>query len=409
MLASQCFKPIRPDDDILMVNVMPRALNDRERELFERVWPQGIPSGERVIYEAVDLAQRPMVLDRLEAAWAAEHGVPWHKAAEPVGLKRAALYSLRKGWRENGLSGVIPYDTRRERSLTAPVEDPLRVRASALLRSVQRGFRNVDLAKQILAEEPGPEGETVNERLGRLQRIERIVQRERRAFAKDPDFLRAAYGSGLIVDVTAVSILIDDPEPGLAVIAAVLDEASGLVLGSSLGPRDKVARSQIDAVEDALKFLDRHHSDVGTADDRCDLVIRLAPEASGQEFAGALPREHFADLTVLATPRGSFGSGIVQATGPRIGRIPLAPRSTLAVELGEFLRTRHVERATLHRARALWGREVARHNAPIVRTLIQAGLADGDGPSRGAMANALEAIGRALRGSSPGLSPRSSS
>lgn len=338
-----------------------------------------------------------MVLARLEAAWRAEKDEPWRPLADRLGIRRSAFYHLRQGWRDHGLSGVIPHDTRKGRRISADRKDPAREIVRDLLRSAKRGVRNVDLAKSLLtAEDKSPDGdESYNARLSRLQRLERLVQHERKELAKDVDYLRENYGQRLIIDLTAINIVLQAPQPVVAIAAVVVDEASGLVMGSALGTLEKAVALQHSAIFSAIRFVADHHGDVRSTDSVCDVFLTPAPGGSPVDRDGTL-RSAVRDLEISPSGAYGFGRALVQVAGPRIGRLVVAPRRTLGIDVEEYLTTRLAEMLQPEMARAVWEREVSRHNEPVVDALTRAGLLDGAGSSAGQIAAALTAVAASL-------------
>ena len=365
----------------------------REREVFKRVWPDGMPADQRVIYEAVPPSRRPLVVERLDAAWRALNGEAWEPLAQELGLKRSAFYDLRNGWRDRALSGVIPYDKRAGRRIKTKPKDPLRKKARDLLLAREGGGRNVDVAKRLLRDAEKRTGDlSENARLAALQRMERLVQDERRALAGDLDYLRASYGQRVIVDLSAVNIILEEPRRAFAVAAMVLEDASGLVLGSALGTLDDALATQRHAVRSAIAFVRRHRADVDPAGPLSDVTLTMAPglrcdEAEGEDLAKAVR-----NFSVFRNSPYGFGRSIVQAIGPRVGRVVVAPRRTLAIDVEQYLESRLAEVLSKNAAGATWNREVLRHNEAIISGLTKAGLFDGNGPSNGSMAIALKAV-----------------
>lgn len=373
----------------------------REQQVFGAVWPDGIPASERVIYEAVPPEDRPQVIERLDAAFRAANGEPWKPLADKLGLKRSAFYDLRNGWKERKLSGVIPYDRRVGRRLVIKEQDPLRSSARDLLRSRDRGTRNVDIAKRLLETHGGlAEDAGYNARLSALQRIERLVQEERRELARDRVYLERAYGQRIVIDLTAVSIVLDLPDPSLAVVAIVLEEASGLIMGSVLDTLDDAAGAQAAAIDASIEFLQQRKADVAVSGLMADLVVTLAPGSRPDSTGEAELAEKVRDLDV-GHGTYAFGQNLVQTVGPRVGRMTLAPRRTLTIDAAKHLENRKADLMTLSMARARWEREVTRHNQPILEGLAEAGLVDCAGAGDGVMARALRATSNYLSGIYP--------
>jgi hypothetical protein len=86
----------------------PETLHDREIELVARVWPEGMPTRDRVVLDALPAGDRSRILKRLEAVWRADCGEPLGPLADLAGLKRAAFFNLRRSWRAKSLAGLVP-------------------------------------------------------------------------------------------------------------------------------------------------------------------------------------------------------------------------------------------------------------------------------------------------------------
>lgn len=373
----------------------------RQGAVTGMVWPNGIPSRDRVLLDSIPIRERGRVLDRLEAVWRAERGEPLGPLADLAGLKRVAFYNLRSAWRANSLAGLVPNQTRSGRRVAAGEDDPLRARASMYL-NADPGRRNVDIAKTLLDEnrslvvDDGP-----NAALVVLQRLERLVQHERRALASDPDFLRGAYGLGMILDVTAVSIVLDEGERSLAIAAMLVDTASGLILGSALGNHDAVEQLQLDALADGLDFIARRKADLPPSRVTAPDLGLMIPATMDAEKVGELLRPHVRELFVGWVGGFSFGAQLVQNIGPRVGRMVLNPRRTLTVDVEQFLEKRIALVATLAEAKAIWALEVDRHNVNRIAALRKAEILDAQGLANGRLSTVIRAIAAALTRAHP--------
>jgi hypothetical protein len=360
------------------------SFQDCEHEVLAMVWPEGMPTSDRLIFDAATDDQRRQVLKRLEAVWRADKGEPLAKLAELAGLKRAAFFNLRKAWRRHSLAGLVPHETRPGRRVSAKAEDPLRKRAAELLRR-EVGARNVDIAKLMLDEDKDhlllpDDAATTRARKIVLQSLERLVQHERHGLSLDKDFLRAAYGRGLVLDLTAVSIVVDSVIPSLAVVALLVETASGVIFGSALGKGKDTDQLQQKALASGEEFLKDHRADLVISRSKpVDLAMMLPPDANAVGVKELL--SPFVDNLVI---------------GPRIGRIAMAPRRTLDLDVDVFVERRVAPLMKLKEAQAVWNREVERHNADRVVALKDIGLVNGDGVTQGRMAKVIQAVAQAL-------------
>lgn len=348
--------------------------------LLDDVWPAGVPEREQLIWHGLLPDAREIVLARLDAVWRAERGEPWAPLAQKIGLGRSAFFRLRSLWRERSLEGIVPYARQAPRRLDVIEDAPVRVVAREMLLSSGIRHRNNELAKGVLERIPRDAiaATTVQ---GRLQAAERIVRHERRALATNGAWLLRNWGRRVVVDMSAVSIAIEG-EAQLAIAAVCIDAASGLVMGSRLGRLATAIETERSAVDEAWRFVRRHGADRNPADwPPCDLDIMLPnAEATGMDLDEL---KAVASSVELRSPSAyRFGTDLVQLIGPRMGRIPLAPRSTLSVGVAGFSKSRKVETLEAATADAFWQREVLRHNEPVLRAIEKADVfaaACGDG------------------------------
>ncbi|WP_375393486.1 hypothetical protein [uncultured Sphingomonas sp.] len=358
-----------------------------------------MPSRDRVVLDAVPAAGRRQLLDRLEAVWRAEQGEPLGPLADLAGLKRAAFYNLRVAWRAHSLAGLVPHDTRSGRRVDVGDDSPLRKEAETLLRANPLS-RNVDVARAMIDANPElvPDDAGPNHGLTVLQRLQRLVGDERRRLTADAAFVRAAYGGELVLDLTAVQIVLDGAERSLAVAAILMETASGIVLGSALGMKDDGRSLQRDALIAGLSFLSLNSADLPPLRDVTPgLGWMLPPDIEPDSLVG-LVEPHVGELMAGRAGGFSFGQQVLQIVGPRIGRTPLNPRRTLTadMEIDEYLKRRVAPVVTLKEARAIWAREVERHNADRVSALTKAGIVSAGVPD-GRLAAVIRAVLTALQ------------
>tara|TARA_A100001391_G_C5067850_1_gene277608 strand:- start:96 stop:1232 length:1137 start_codon:yes stop_codon:yes gene_type:complete len=369
----------------------------RTEKLLQALWPDGMPERDRVIFEGLLPDRRAEVIARLDAVWRAENGEPLAPLAKGIGLKRAAFYNLRQAWQERSLEGIIPNARRKPRRMKIALDSPLRALARSLIIEDGMTSRNLDIARR-LADDPLGIAEIFGrtEQI-RLQSAERLVRHERRALSREPDYLRNNFSRRLVIDMTAVSILLEGNSQ-LAVVAVVLDAGSGLVLGSALNRLETAVEIERAAVEEARRFIARSQVDktLGTGS-ACDLDIMLPTMATEPEDFGEL-REVTRKLDVRRPGTYGFGQELVQLIGPRMGRLPLAPRKTLSIDADPAALRRKVVELEPSQAGAYWDREVLRHNEPILNALAAANIL-GRGVPEGRMTAVLSAVDGLLLGS----------
>lgn len=367
---------------------------DEEQRITELVWPDGIPDRERIVLEGLTPERKAQALRRLEAVWRAERGENWRPLASGIGLGKAAFYNLRSAWRQRSLEGVIPFASRAPRRIRTDPGASIRKRARELILAAGMADRNVDIARALLDADPENADIGGTSDQTRLQWAVRLIRHERAALATDPDFLSANFGRRIAVDLSAASVVLKG-EAELAVVAVCIDTASRLIIGSGLGRLTTALELQRSALEDARLFLSRHCADRAPSIwPKCDLDLMLPPGLDGlkeQELLQSVTT--ILDVRVPGTY--AYGQEIVQLIGPRIGRLPVAPRKTLAVQYETIGTSRTVVELLPKDARAFWEREVLRHNTPIMAALSKAGLT-GIGVKHGRIADVLEALDAAL-------------
>lgn len=357
-----------------------------------------MPERDRSVLDALPAADRLRLFNRLEAVWRANEGEPLGPLAELAGLGRAAFFNLRRAWGKHGLAGLVPHEARAARRVRAGDDDPRRASALAALRASPTS-RNVDIARGMVAADRAivADCRTASEELVVLQRLERLVQHERRDLAADPAFLKKAYGVGLALDLTAVSIVLDEPDPALAVVALLFETASGVLLGSALGRADAGSTLQNRALLSGLGFIERHRADAPSSARLPDLALTLGEGLEPGPVEQAL-NSSVRELVVGRAGSLAFGQHAVQLIGPRVGRMVMNPRRSLRFDVERFRQERITQLLSLDGARLVWAREVARHNEPRLMALREAGLVDGAGIGDGRLAAVIRATRAALSG-----------
>ena len=361
-----------------------------EDRLLRAVWPDGIPQRDRVILDGLLPDRRAEAVARLNAVWRAQNGEPLAPLAEGIGLGRAAFYNLRQAWQERSLEGIIPNARRKPRRMKSALDSPVRALARSLIIEDGMTSRNLDIARKLIEDPVGNEEIVGKTEQIRLQWAERLVRHERRTLSRDTEYLRNNFARRLVIDLTAVSILLAGNDQ-LAVVAVVLDAGSGLVLGSALNRLETAVEIERAAVEEARRFITRNKVDgplePGQA---CDLDFMLPPGMTGSEDSREL-REVTRKLDLRRPGTYGFGQELVQLIGPRIGRIPLAPRKTLSIAADPAVLRRKVVELDPSQAGAYWDREVLRHNEPVLAALQAADIL-GSGVREGRMTAVLSAV-----------------
>lgn len=361
-----------------------------EDRLLRALWPDGMPERDRVIFDGLLPDRRAEVIARLDAVWRAQNGEPLAPLAEGIGLGRAAFYNLRQAWKERSLEGIIPNARRKPRRMKSALDSPLRALARSLIIEDGMTSRNLDIARRLAEDPVGTEEIFGRTEQIRLQWAERLVRHERRTLSRDREYLRKNFGRRLVVDLTAVSILLAGNRQ-LAVVAVVLDAGSGLVLGSALNRLETAVEIERAAVEEARRFITRNQVDSPLqSGPACDLDLMIPPGAPAPEDFQEL-REVTRNLDLRRPGTYGFGQELVQLIGPRMGRLPLAPRKTLAIDADPAVLRRKVVELDPSQAGAYWDREVLRHNEPVLASLRAADVL-GSGVREGQMTAVLSAV-----------------
>lgn len=363
-------------------------------KLLQRVWPDGMPERDRIIWEGLLPESRQAVFRRLDAVWRAENGEPWKPLADSIDLGRSAFFNLRRLWRENSLEGIVPYARQTPRRVATSDDAPVKSLARAILDDDQMNSRNVDLARRLLdcAEEKDVSGASDQ---ARLQWAERLIRHERRALASSPNWLRKNWGRRIVVDLTAVSIVLKG-QSQLAVVAVCLDAASGLVLGSAIGRLKDSLELERAAIDEAWRFVRERKADRDPENyPPCDLSLMLPARCDTDRAARTLKSEAGSlELSVPGTY--AFGQRLVQIVGPKLGRVNFAPRKTLSILTQQFAKSREILELEPPSATSYWTREVWRHNEPVLTAIKKADVLS-DGYDDGRLSSLFYALDLALR------------
>lgn len=364
--------------------------------LLCKVWPGGLPDSDRKILEMLPPEKLEVVARRLEAVWLADKGKPLAHLAELAGLKRSAFFDLRKAWQAHSVAALVRFDSKRARGVTGEATEPLVFKAMEILRESKPSIRNIEVARRLRTVDPQ---NSVGDKLHELQRAERYVQAARRKLLLDTEYLNNSYGRSIIIDLTAIDIILEDPRPSHAIVAMVLDAASGLVLGSALGPVSYGVDLQVAAIDDALDFLKEERADyIPKGGPAPDLAIMLPPELNDSDSITALLQAHAAGLVVGHAGGFSFGQHAVQCIGRRIGRVALAPRRTLTLDSVSKFFVPKFSGVSLERARALWARELIRHNMDRIEALKAAKLIGTRGKPKGSISYLIKMTKIVIKG-----------
>lgn len=265
-----------------------------------------------------------IVARRLNAVWRAEQGErPLEWLAEFAGVSRARFFELRKAWSKRDLPALLRQQTRKPSSKVK--QSPLVEASVQYLRDNGPNTRNRAIARDLIAH--GVLGEPVGEpSVTQIQKLDRYIRVARRLMQTDADFLIRHYGYGLLIDLVGTDVILDLGEPQTAVIALVIETASGVILGAGIGAAADESSIQASVIEQALQFVTYHRFDRRLPDwSQPDLFCAVSVDTNLDRAGEVLG--HFANQ-VLITPSGGYARGLQAAhlLGPKMGPFALTPR-----------------------------------------------------------------------------------
>ncbi|MBX9860502.1 MAG: hypothetical protein K2Y20_13075 [Sphingomonas sp.] len=365
--------------------------NDAGRDkVLARAWPNGVPTDETAYLRSLTDKRQIIVMARLEAMLAIENNPDnLVAAAQLAGVGRTAFFSLRRAWKANrSLRVLAPYEPR-ERTATRFVE-PGKRDGSKSRRQVAERTAAVDAIRadpsagndQIAALVAERTASTLDRRT-----LTSLVRQERRLLHFSPHLLLGVYGRSLVGDVSAIDLsLSDEGQERTAVASFIIERATGLVLGYSVGIGEDGVRLQRQAAQRAVAFLARERADV-VSDVPVTMRLVVGP-GSDDDIAelAASATSVLGETAVVSTGRLRFGRRAASLIG-RAGRIALRPMATMPAE-GEMQRRAARPSMTTAEADALLGVELERHNRSALDALRMVGLASA-GEARGAMARLI--------------------
>lgn len=350
-----------------MVEARDPLRSGRYAKLIQLVWPGGIPAREGAFLRSLSPDDLEVVARRLNAVWRAEQGEqPLEWLAQFAGVSRARFYVLRKAWAKGDLPALLRQQTRKP---SAKVEKSPLIEASIqYLRDNGPNERNRAIARTLIAD--GVLGEPEEEpSVTQIQKLDRYIRVARRLMQTDADFLMTHYGRGLLIDVVGTDIVLDLEEPRPAVIALIIETASGVVLGAGIGPSEDQFLIQTDAVKQALKFVSFYRYDRKLWDgDKPELYWAVTPTIELGYSVEVLKR---VSGKVAITNSGGYARGLQadQLLGSKLGRVNLAPRRLDDRPAGGKILPGNTMQ--IDRAAALLDSAVAEHNRERLSVLFQ--------------------------------------
>jgi hypothetical protein len=396
----------------------------RAADLFARAWPAGPVRSDVALYETLSEAQRDAVLLRLEKMLEAETGATSQAAlSRAIGVGRSYFLKLHRRWKaDRRLSTLVPYQTRpARRTARNRLNELMELTVRRLLRRAPPGVRNVDVANEAALWEVrrqsrldrmrgvAPSGDDVIEvdrsRIGVALATIGFVRRE---LAADAAWLKEYYGEALILDLTAIALAVTDDCDGhrQAVVALVIERASGLVMGHAMGTVEHASELPFAAIAMAEERLASDRLDVCGSEPFVTSVTAIvvdngvgreqAEERRSGRRSPARPKGSIAVTENMELWRGSvrrFGMLARERVGFRIGRMHIHPRSTYTGDAKVDLADRIYVAADVEEAVRIWTYEVERHNHPIEERLASLDRLC----ARGQMAAALVRLRTALQ------------
>ena len=380
-------------------------------------WPDRIPKDQGALLKSLRDEDRAIVTRRLDAlSKLARDEITVSEAGDVAGVSRATFHRIRREWSESrSIAALVPFLSRKARPDTLDMADATasdrvgaggnHARAPGVVESGQADI--VDLARALVRGEDGrhlSNGaiarillESVGERISRPAAT-RLIQRIRREDRLEPDHLRVAYGEQMLIDFTAIGILLEGAhgcEIGLANV--VLERASGLILAANVCDRLGACDAQRVGLSDALRFLSMQRLDiVGNNRPRMKFVAAEGPDGACNHDVRDALRSELGPKNVKLSGERRFGRSLVSIIGPRIGHIEIRSAATRrsaplpALRSGFFNRPMGLEEAS-HVVR----HEVGLWNEPIQDAIAKAVPAENRSEC-GRMAAGLSSLLRAI-------------
>lgn len=336
--------------------------------------------------------QKQQVLRRLHALLRNEAGLPVGEASRIAGVTGPNFYRMRRLWAgrgETGLSFLGGYAGRPPREAPRIPSSGDWVYKHLRRRNVQHivGFSVKDVAKLIQARSATRiPGHVLNHGARYL----------RQDIRNDPGVFPEIYGSRILIDYSAVSVVVGDEDGStrLVEVAWVIEEASQLILAAYPALGTSPCDAQRRAVRAAHEYVQSYGLDVPSEPTaRIEAVVPDPSSAQDKHYIDRLIST-LGEKSVAITGVRRFGRFVLDVVGPVLGRIKIIPRATLtqdtsAAHVRAFGRGAFDEASAI----AIIHGAVQAHNQPIVDRLGSLDLPfcqRDDG--RGRMASALAAL-----------------
>lgn len=364
-------------------------LDDSERALLIRAWPDGVAEDEVRLLRSLTAARRSKVVARLRALLDIEDArrenanvhVDMRTKAIAAGLTTDGLFAIRRKWDSSrSLASIAPYLGRAERQPTQrDDDDPIVIAARALIAEMA-GRPDSVLASRL------------REKFGTsVPNMIRLVRRLRRDDATDPERIGQTFGRSLLVDLCAIDRVTLASPPSPIVCAVVVERASGLILGTAVEASggDTIV-AQVAAVRAAMAFISDHELDVDGDEAAVELTIGDGGKAAEAFAAANRLKDKGIDLRVNSVGPRRYGQRLVSQLGKRLGRLWWRPRSTAPAS--EPAKPDLANGIAIGDAAILVAGEVEAHNAMMFGNLAEGGVCAGWGNTDGAMTAALRRV-----------------
>ena len=351
-------------------------------EAVRRAWPKGVPEKDVMLLSKLSTEDERLVAARLSALLSVEAGTrPASRAPadDARGLTDSGFQSLVRRWRaDRSVSTLMPYAGRalRRRGDTADHRAVVAVVDELLKADPEMGL--VPLSRQA-ARRSGSE---------LAPNSVKLIARERRAMLRsDGGWIASRYGNAILSDVCALPAEVE-VSPGAtagALIALVVETASGIILGHAVGGSDSALELQRSAMADALAGTITQRLDiVGSVASTLRIVVAPGDEDGALAYARAIRRAMPA-AHVVDAPRRRAGDRVADLLDGAVDVLRLRPRGgrpTRRATASTWEETRLVDVA---------GEAVITHNEGRI-ALLRSALPDADLASIGRMVTALRPV-----------------
>lgn len=348
----------------------PTIVSLPQEVLLGRLKPR-LSADDSAVLRALDDGQREKFRLRLAALLAVEEGYSNKDASMIAMVSEPTLFRLRREWKDSrSLRSIAGLATRAKRG---HARGTAHAQARKLAKTMASKPKFASLSLTAFAR-------SIVEAVGNEIKIDAattIAHEVRRELRLRPDALARDYGKHVFLDATAISISLHVPDasPQIAILALVVESASGLVLGARIATEATAGIAQLQSIRDARAFLRTSRADVARKL-RTNFDAVIAPDTDLQAviLARQLSGRFGEDHVDHEGPR-RFGRRTIATLGPTLGPFRLLPGSTVHGK-AERAGMRKLGRSPLYHdeAETLLQTFVVAHNADLLRRLRDAGV-----------------------------------